>query len=281
MSFAGIVESVGSDVTNFRPGDKIATVRDGSKGGDLRFGAFQQYALASQYTTSKLPESVTLEEAAASILNLAAVASALSIHIKLQRPSLTKPADPQSSKILIYGGSGSAGGLAVCYARAAGYRVITTSSLKNKDYVQHLGPIAVIDHNQHQENLVKEIESHGPYEIVFDASGLPVAVDVLGEYMHANGGGTFYTLDAPDRPLPDDVKRYFAPYSLWMDKPEHHDFRAWFYTELVPKGLKTGIIVPTRPRQLEGGLSQVQKGLDTLMEGQISGAKILLDLSSE
>lgn len=280
MSFAGIVESVGSGVTTFQAGDKVATIRDGSKGGDLRFGAYQQYALASQETTSKLSEGVTIENAATSILNLAAIASAFSIHMGLDHPSLDSPAKPKGLKILVYGGSGSAGGLAISYARAAGYQIITTSSPKNKDFVQGLGPIAIIDHSQPLEAILKDIRSHGPYEFIFDASGLPSAVDVLGQYLHSNGGGTYYTLDTPDAPLPDDVKRIFAPYSLSFDKAEHHDFRNWFYSELVPKGLQTGIIVPTRPQWLEGGLSQAQKALDMMMEGKVSGAKILTDPST-
>ncbi|KAK5412774.1 hypothetical protein LTR06_005745 [Exophiala xenobiotica] len=280
MSFAGIVEDVGPDVTDFKRGDRIATIRDGPKAADPRFGAYQQYALASQTSTSKLPDGVTLENGATSILNLAAVATALSIFMGLDHPSPTSKAEANGKKILVYGGSSSAGGLATSYATAAGYEVITTSSPKHKDFVQSLGPSVIIDHSQSSEKLVSNIRSHGPYEAIFDAIGLPSVTEVLAEYLHSLGGGTYYSLGFPEKPLPDNVQCKFAPYSLSLDKPEYRDFRAWFYNELVPRGLQTGIIVPTRPQWVECGLGQAQKALDLMMDGSVSGRKLLMDLKA-
>jgi len=280
MSFAGIVESVGSDVTGFKPGDRIATVRDGPKAADPRFGAYQQYALASQTSTTKLPDSVTLDDGAASILNLAAVAAALSIFIGLDRPSLASKMEANGKKVLIYGGSSPAGGLATSYATAAGYKVITTSSPKNKDFVQSLGASSIIDHSQPGEELLRNIGSHGPYEAIFDAIGLPPVNELLAEYLHSVGGGSYYSLLGPDKPLRDDVQCKFAPYSLSLDKPEHQEFRTWFYTELVPKGLQMGIIVPTRPQWIDGGLGQAQEALDLMIEDKVSGRKLLMDPSA-
>lgn len=281
MSFAGVVESVGPDTNDFKPGDQIAIIRDGPKAADPRFGAYQQYALASQTSTSKLPEGVTLENGASSILNLAAIATAFSIHMGLDRPSLatSKPDAKNGKKILIYGGSSPAGGIATSYATAAGYEVITTSSPKNKDFVQSLGPSTIIDHTSPHDDIVSKIKSHGPYEAIFDAIGLPPVTEVLSEYLDSIGGGTYDSLLAPDGPLPANVQRKFAPYSLSMDKPEHSDFRTWFYNELVPKGLQKGIIVPTRPQWIDGGLGEAQKALDLMMEGSVSGRKLLLDPS--
>ncbi len=279
MSFAGIVEDVGPDVTDFKPGDRIATIRDGPKAADPRFGAYQQYALASQTSTTKFPEGVSLETGATTILNLAAVASAFSIFMGLDRPPVTRKAEANGKKILIYGGSSSAGGIATSYATAAGYEVITTSSPKNKDFVQSLGPSIIIDHSQPSKELLTDIRSHGPYEAIFDAIGLPPVTGVLAEYLHSLGGGTYYSLIYPEKPLPDDVQCKFAPYSLSLDKPENRDFRAWFYTELVPKGLQ-GVIVPTRPQWVEGGLSQAQAALDLMEDGKVSGRKLLMDPSA-
>ena len=279
MSFGGIVESVGADVTDFKPGDRIVTVRDGPKAADPRFGAYQQYALASQTSTSKLPDSVTLETGATSILNLAAVTAALSMFMGLDRPSLATKAEANGKKILIYGGSSSAGGLATSYATAAGYEVITTSSPQNKDFVQSLGPSTIIDHSQPGKELVSNIQSHGPYEAILDSIGLSSVIDLLAEYLHSVGGGAFYSLLAADKPLPDDVECKFAPYSLALDKPEHKEFRTWFYTELVPRGLETGVVLPTRPQWVNGGLGQAQEALDLMIEGKVSSKKLLMDPS--
>jgi NADPH:quinone reductase-like Zn-dependent oxidoreductase len=280
MSFAGIVESVGSDVTAFKPGDKVATIRDGPKAADPRFGAYQQYALASQTSTSKLPDKVALETGATSILNLAAVATAFSLHMGLDRPVPTSKAASKGKKILIYGGSSPAGGLGTSYATAAGYEVITTSSPSNQAFVQSLGPSSIIDHTLPQEELLSMIQSLGPYDVIFDAIGLPPVSELLGKYLHAVGGGTYWSTGLPTQPLPDNVQCKFAPYSLAMDKPENHEFRAWFYQELVPKGLETGIIVPTRAQWIEGGLGQAQEALDRMLKGEVSGRKLLMDPST-
>jgi NADPH:quinone reductase-like Zn-dependent oxidoreductase len=277
MSFAGIVDKVGPDVTEFKPGDRVATVRDGPKAADPRFGAYQNYALASQTSTSKLPEGVTLESGATSILNLAAVAAALSIFMGLDRPSLLNKADATGKKILIYGGSSSAGSLATSYATAAGYEVITTSSPRNRDFVQSLGSSTIIDHSEPREELFKQVRAHGPYDAIFDAIGLPPASDVLPEYLHSIGGGTYYSLLGSDKALPEDVQCKFAPYSLSLDKPEHEAFRSWFYTELVPRGLQAGVIVPTRPQWVDGGLGHAQDALDLMIEGKVSGKKLVTD----
>lgn len=280
MSFGGTVESVGSDVSNFKPGDKIVTVRDGAKGGDPKFGAYQQYALASATSTAKLPDDVPLENASTSVLNMAAVASALSIFMGLDRPSATSKAQSNGRKILIYGGSSSAGGLATSYATAAGYEVITTSSPKHKSFVQSLGPSTIIDHSQSHADIVSAVKSHGPYEAIFDAIGLQPVTEILSEYLQSLGGGSWYSLGVTMKPLPENIKQIFAPYSLSLDKPENSEFRTWFYSELVPKGLQSGIIVPTRAQWVEGGLGQAQKALDMMMEGQVSGTKLLMDLSA-
>ena len=280
MSFAGIVESVGPDVADFKAGDRIATVRDGPKAADPRFGAYQQYALASRTSTAKLPDGVTLESGATSLLNLAAAAAALSIHMGLDRPSLASKAEAKGNKILIYGGSSSAGGLATSYATAAGYEVITTSSPKHKDFVQSLGPSRIIDHTKPGEDVLSNIRSHGPYEAIFDAIGTPPVNNLLAQYLHSIGGGKYYSVGGPDKPLAEDVQCIFAPFSLALDKPEHQEFRAWFYIELVPRGLQEGIVVPTRPQWIEGGLDQAQKALDLMWEDKVSGAKLVMDLSA-
>lgn len=280
MSFAGIIERVGPDVADFKIGDRVATVRDGLKAADPRFGAYQQYALASQTSTSKLVGGVTIESGATSILNLAAVATALSIYMGLDRPSIASKVESNGKRILIYGGSSSTGGLATSYATAAGYEVITTSSPQNKAFVQSLGLSTIIDHSQPRDELLKSIRSHGPYDAIFDTIGLPHVADLLAEYLESTGGGTYYSLLAPEKPLPDNVQCKFAPYSLALDKPEHQEFRAWFYNELVPRGLDTGVIVPTKPQWVDGGLGQAQQALDLMMEGKVSGRKLLLDPST-
>jgi NADPH:quinone reductase-like Zn-dependent oxidoreductase len=276
-SYAGIVESVGEGVTKAKAGDQVAVVRTRFQM-QSEFGAFQQYALAGETSTSKLPESVSLDDAASTILNLAAIASAFSIVMGLDRPSLTDKAKPNGKKIFLYGGSSPAGGLGVSYAVAAGYTVVTTSSPANKEFVQSLGPAVILDHTA--SNIADETASHGPYDAIFDAIGFPAVTDLIAPYLSSVGGGTYYSfvpLTGSESPLPKDVQRVSQPFSFAMDEEKNHEFRDWFYNELLPKGLESGVIVPTREQWLEGGLAKAQEALDLMLAGKVSGRKLLLD----
>lgn len=129
-SFAGTVQNVGPDVTTFQPNDIVAVNRSNKTLSDARYGVFQKFVVTSTNTTAKLSPNASLPSAAATIINLATVHSALSIYMILTKPPLSgaPPPDNKDQKILIYGGSSSCGGLGIKYASDAGYTVITTSS---------------------------------------------------------------------------------------------------------------------------------------------------------
>ena len=246
------------------------------------YGAFQQYALAAAANTSKLPDSVPLEAGATTILNLSAVSSALTIFGGLDKPSLS-PSDSvpkNGKKILIYGGSSSTGGLAIRYALGAGYDVVTTSSPHNHDYVQSLGPRILLNHSATPENLAADIRTHGPYDFILDTIGTPPVTDLLAAYVASLGGGSYNTMIPPlggEAPIPDTVQRRFEPYNFAFEKPENATLKQWFFEELVPKGLETRVIVPTRPQWVEGGLAGVQEALDLMADEKVSGRKLVLD----
>ncbi|OJJ46856.1 hypothetical protein ASPZODRAFT_131748 [Penicilliopsis zonata CBS 506.65] len=282
-SFAGTVEAVGPDVTALQPGDLVAVNRAGKVQGDSRFGGFQKYALACVSSSSKLVPGTPLEAAAASILNLATVASALSIHLGLARPSLSSDnpaAEAKGKKVLVYGGSSPTGGLAINYAVIAGYTVITTSSPQNRGFVESLGPVAVIDHTLPADQIADQIRAHGPYDAILDTIGLPPVTNMLVGYLSSLGGGTYNTMTplfGPENPVPDTVQRRFAPYSWSFEQPANLDFARWFYEEYVPQGLASGLIVPTRPQWVHGGLAKAQHALDLLDQNAVSGHKLVMN----
>ena len=262
-------------------GEAVAVIRTGPYLGDSRFGAFQRYALASVASLSTL-SSANLSAAAATILNLAAVVSALSIHLGLSRPPWSGPAPAENAvkKILIYGGSSSCGGLAIKYAVSAGYSVITTSSPRNCEFVESLQPGYVIDHTQSGSEILASIRQHGPYEAIFDSIGLPPVTDILVEYIASTGGGSYNTLIPPiggEKPIPSNVERKFAPYNWAFDEEKHREIRDWFYQKYLPEGLYSGLVVPTRQHVVKGGLEKVQEVLDLMMKGGVSGHKLVMD----
>ncbi|KAF1960690.1 GroES-like protein [Byssothecium circinans] len=281
FSFAGTVEAVGPSVTNFAPGDNVATTRTAV--GDPRFGAYQKYALASAFSTAKLDPSVSLHAASATILNTGAMVSALSIYLGLDRPALTgtPKAENKDKKILIYGGSSSCGGLGVKYLVEAGYTVVTTSSPHNRAFVESLGPAHIIDHHASEPDVVAALKAQGPYDKIFDTIGTPPVTSILISYLESlNAPVTYHTLIPPlpgTREIPERINRVFAPYGFAFAEEKHRELAQWMYTEYIPKGLQTGQIVPTRQEVLKGGLESVQGALDQMIEDRVSGVKLVVD----
>lgn len=263
----------------FQPGDHITTLRAGKVLGDPRFGAFQKYALASASFTTKLPAAVALVDGATTILNIAAVTSALHVHLGLDLPSLAGAISPKGKKVLIYGGTSSCGDLAIKFASTAGYVVVTTSSPKHKSYVQSLSPGHIIDHTQTTGALLAEIKRQGPYDAIFDTIGTPPVTNLMYDYLSSVGGGSYNTVTPPsgaEKPMPSNVERKFAPYNFIFADPRYEKLARWFNEEYVPKGLESGLILATRPQLVEGGLEEVQHALDLMDQGQVSGHKLIL-----
>lgn len=258
----------------------MAVIRPHDKLNDPRFGAFQQYALGCADTTAKLPASAMLESGASAVLNLATVTAACSFFLGLDRPSLDGPKAPTGKRVLVYGGSSSCGGLAVRYAAAAGYQVVTTSSPRNHDYVASLGPVAVINHCQSSEEVIAELRAQGPYYRILDTIGVPSVTDIIAGYLSSTGGGSYNTLVPVlpgAKPIPDNVECRFESYSWIFDNPEHEEFRKWYYDVLLPQGLASAVIIPTRSQWISGGLENAQHALDLMGRGEVSGHKLMMD----
>jgi NADPH:quinone reductase-like Zn-dependent oxidoreductase len=144
---AGVVEEVGSAVTEFQVGDEVF---------GLRSGANAEYVcVREQGALAHKPASLTFEEAAA-----------LSDGASIARACLA-PADLGPGKrIVVYGASGAIGTAAVQLAKATGAHVTAVCNTKNVALVRSLGPDVVVDYTQ--EDFTKNGET---YDVVFDAVG--------------------------------------------------------------------------------------------------------------
>ncbi len=151
--FAGIVTKLGEEVKEFKIGDQVfgsAIFLTGAS------GAFAQFATANLKNTSLKPNSLNFEEAAALPLVGSSAVQALEEHIKLQ----------SGQKILIHGGGGGIGHIAVQLAKALGAFVATTVSGDDKEFVKNLGADQAIDYkNESFEQLAKD------FDAVFDTVG--------------------------------------------------------------------------------------------------------------
>lgn len=144
---AGEVLEVGSNVKDFKVGQRVLVHALRLGNGETSHAAFQKFVLAETQATTPLPDDISYEAASALPLSVSTAAHGLysESHLGLPLPS-TKP-ERTSKTILVWGGSGSVGAAAVQLAKASGLKVFSTSSPKNFDFVKNLGADEVSDYN--------------------------------------------------------------------------------------------------------------------------------------
>jgi NADPH:quinone reductase-like Zn-dependent oxidoreductase len=148
VDFAGTVEAVGRDVTQFRPGDEVF-------GG--RTGAFAEYVVVREERAVVLkPAGVTFEEAAA--MPVAAITALQGLRDKggLQ----------PGQRVLVNGASGGVGTFAVQIAKALGAEVTGVCSTRNVDLVRSLGADHVVDYTR--DDFTR---SDRRYDLLLDVAG--------------------------------------------------------------------------------------------------------------
>lgn len=153
---AGEVVEVGSDVTRLRPGDRVvghALSVEKSQNRPAE-GAFQLYPVLMQHMVSPIPDDLTYEQAAVLPLALSTASSGLFQQDQLGLALPTSDHPDRRQTVLVWGGSTSVGSNAIQLVRNAiqlvrnaGYRVMTTASPRNHDYVRSLGAEAAVDYH--------------------------------------------------------------------------------------------------------------------------------------
>ena len=150
---AGTVESLGSSVTHFKPGDRAYLA------GSLT-GTYAEQALCEQNTVFPLPASVSFAQGAA-----------MHVPYGTAYRALFQRAQARGGEIvLIHGASGGVGIAAVQLARAAGLRVIgTAGSGRGKQLVSAEGAHHVLDHKSsgHFEEALALTEGHG-FDVIIE-----------------------------------------------------------------------------------------------------------------
>ena len=144
---AGEVVEVGSDVTQFKKGDRVlAATLYGTRLSNTE-AAFQNYTTVAALVTSKIPDDLSFEQASVVPLSVMTASDGLygKDQLGLAYPSL-KP-KKSGQRILIWGGSSSIGSSAIQLAIASGVEVITTASKRNVEYCKNLGATQVFDYS--------------------------------------------------------------------------------------------------------------------------------------
>src|SRR5881398_1454933 len=196
VDFAGTVEAVGKNVTQFKPGDEVFGGRD---------GAFAEYVCRrADGAVALKPANITFEQAAS--VNIAGITALQAVRDK----GKVQP----GQKVLINGASGGVGTFAVQIAKSFGTDVTGVCSTRNLDMVRSLGADHVIDYTK--EDFTKGDQR---YDVILDnvanhsLSECRRVLNPDGRYVLIGGGG--------------------VNESRWLGPGLSHAFKAMFLSKFV------------------------------------------------
>lgn len=305
---AGEVVEVGKDVTRFVPGDRVLGHALGMEPKVNRSadGAFQEYTVLRTNMVSRIPATITYEQACVLPLCLSTAACGLfqKDYLGLDLPvAQLKHRKPKGETLLVWGGSSSVGSNTIQLAAAAGYDVITTASPKNFSYVKGLGAVDVFDY--HSTNVIEDIietlrkQDRKPVGAVAIGNG---STEACMEILAKSGGRKFiaqasfpwpeempsgllgtagtmlslmwWNVSTPIKSKLKGIKMKF----IFGTTLAFNEVSGAIYEEFLPEALAQQTFVPApEPMVVGKGLEHVQAALDLHMKG-VSAKKVVVSL---
>ena len=186
---SGVVRAIGPNVTLFKPGDAIYYA------GDLtRPGTNQQFHLVNEQIVGRKPINLSHAEAAALPLTAITAWEAL-----FDRLNIDLNGEAKGQTVLIIGGAGGVGSIAIQLAKWAGLTAIATASRPETiEWVKKLGADYAINH---REDLVAQVRKlgleHVDYIAIFnDMRHWDASVELI------RPEGSIVSIDDTDLPMP-------------------------------------------------------------------------------
>lgn len=160
MDFAGTIESVDKSVQGFSIGDEVF----GCVGGlaDLQ-GTLAEYVVADVQLISHKPKNLSMKEAAA--LPLVAITA---------YEGLTRAGVSKGQKVLVHGGSGGVGHIAIQLAKHFGAKVYATGGGDVQlEIIKQLGATPINYKTETVEQYVEQYTNNAGFDVIFDSVGGP------------------------------------------------------------------------------------------------------------
>jgi NADPH2:quinone reductase len=182
IDLAGIVERSGSEVTRFKAGDEVYGMTGGVGGVP---GSLAEFAAVDADLLALKPANLSMREAAALPL----------IVITAWEGLIDRAGLKAGQKVLIHGGAGGVGHVAIQIARAFGADVFATGSASQRGTIEAFGAV-FIDRDSPIEAYVAQHAGGRGFDIVYDTVGGKVldasfqAVRRFGHVVSALGWGT-------------------------------------------------------------------------------------------
>ncbi|MER3394367.1 MAG: NAD(P)-dependent alcohol dehydrogenase [Microcella pacifica] len=251
VDVAGVVVSLGADVTDLAVGDAVFGTADGS---------FAEYAVADAGKLARIPAGIGFDEAAAIPVSGLTALEAVREH------GLVEP----GHRVLVIGASGGVGGYAVQIAAALGAEVVGVASAAKADFVRSLGAVRCLDYATSDVTALPE-----RYDVVIDINGrLPIGrleriltpagalVIVGGENGGALTGGIERQFGARIRSA--FTRRRLGFFISSESRAGLHELAG-----LVESGAVRATVDTVRP------LSAVREAIDDLLAGRIRGQAVI------
>ncbi len=192
---SGTVRKIGNGVTNVKVGDPVIATQQFD-----RNGGYAEYIAVDENLVVKKPDSLSFEEGASIPIN-----GMTAYQVLMKYGKMT-----QGDRVLIHGGAGGVGIVAIQLAKAKGAYVATTASERNHEFLKSLGADEVIDYRK-----VNFADMLSDYDIVLDTQGgdtLNRSYDVL------KAGGRLITIRSAGEIDEEKVKeKNIEAYFHWME----------------------------------------------------------------
>ena len=160
LDMAGVVESVGGEATDFKPGDEVFGMVGGVGGFQ---GTLAEFVAADSALLAHKPDALTMEEAAA--LPLVAITAWEGL---IDRANVHT-----GQNVLVHAGAGGVGYAAIQIALARGARVFTTVSEEKQPLVEALGATPILKGTPVEEYVAAHTGGLG-FDVIYDTLGGPI-----------------------------------------------------------------------------------------------------------
>lgn len=256
VDYAGTVEAVGKNVTQFKPGDEVF-------GG--RTGSLAQYVCARADRAIALkPANMTFEQAGS-----VAVAAITALQGLREKGHIQA-----GQKVLINGASGGVGTFAVQIAKSLGAEVTGVCSTRNLDLVRSIGADHVIDYtkedftkgNQRYDVIFDNVQNHTFSERrrVLTSNGICVLAGLGGAGWHEDT----WTHLVRSFTTPLMSKFTSQKFSFYISQLNHNDLA------LLGDLMLSGKVTPVIDRTYKS-LGEVQDALQYLEQGHARGKVVI------